>query len=436
MVDTSTQLCLDMMLENTTQNPVIITNATLSGFSPAFTIQTQNFPITIPANTTAAITVCFRPTLLNQVENEVLTVAFNNPASTPNAQTATVNLTGRAAKGIRFPGDSCGIVGWYVNTISAPIDGQSAATIELFNITNDPITLDNAVWEDGNNLGIYSLLTQLPITIQPHNPAVSNSGKADFTVRYSPTAGSSTVGVEDIATVRLESAPNTQPVTMWLTLVGIPVNPAPHTSTVTLFPKDKRIPSIEMGSVLENDTAPLQFVNNLQVPVTVNGFNIASQERFEIMNNMDFPKTVEPGETISLMLRSRGIPAARSTDILTMQSSHEHLNSRFDLISGTSVTGIGDPPAAPLQFAATLSPNPSAGRVQIALNTPLADARIQVLDMLGRVVAEQRGSLQNWTWDGRIDGIAAQPGAYHIRINGVTFQGRHVSTMQKAVLVR
>ena len=77
-----------------------------------------------------------------------------------------------------YEGDSCGIVGWYVNTIAAPIDGESDATIELFNITNQPLTLDNAAWEDGNTLGIYSLQTALPITIQPHNPAVPSSGKA------------------------------------------------------------------------------------------------------------------------------------------------------------------------------------------------------------------------------------------------------------------
>ncbi len=437
MVDSSSQLCLDVLLENTTQNPITINSATLSGFSSAFTISPMNnFPFTIAANSTAALSVCFMPISINQIENEVMTIAFTNPASTPNAQTATVNLTGRSTTGIRFPGDSCGIVGWYMNTISAPIDAYSDVTIELFNITSQPLTLDNAVWEQGNSLGIYSLQTPLPITIQPHNPAVPNSGKADFTVRYAPTSSSSTIGIEDVATVRLESAPTSPSTILWLTLVGMPITSAPHTSTIVLYPKNNRIPSIDMGNVKADAASLLQFKNNLQVPVTIYGFDFASDDQFEIENGSDFPKTVHPDETISLMVRSKRVPTGRTTDVLTMKSSHEHLNSRFDLISGTGVTGIGDSPAAPGAFNATISPNPSSEQVSIALNAELTTGRIQVLDMLGRVVADQHGNLQNWTWDGRINGVPAQAGTYNIRISGVTIHGQQVSLIKRAVIVR
>ncbi len=436
MVDTATQVCLDVMLENTTSQNVTISSLALSGFSNAFTVMPPSLPIVISANSTAAIPVCFQPTIPNQVESEVLNVTFTNPASTPPTQTAMVNLTGRSTTGIRFPGDSCGIVGWYVNTIAAPIDGESDATIELFNITNQPLTLDNAAWEDGNTLGIYSLQTALPITIQPHNPAVPSSGKADITIRYAPTSQSSTVGVEDVATLRLESTATTPGAKMWLTLVGIPIRLAPSGSTIVLFPKNGRVSSIEMGNATLETRTELMFKNNLQVPVTVFGFTLGSEDRFSIDNSEDFPRTLAPDETLTLRLRSNTVPANRSLDVLTMQSSHEHLNNRFDLISGSGVTGIDDPPFTPAGIVATLSPNPSADRLHVSLNAPLENAHIEVLDMLGRTVAEYRGRVQNWTWDGQSNGIRAQAGAYRIRITGVTNTGEPVSMMKNAVLVR
>jgi hypothetical protein len=168
----------------------------------------------------------------------------------------------------------------------------------------------------------------------------------------------------------------------------------------------------------------------------VRGFQLSTSERFEIANDADFPKTLQPGETAGLMLRSKGVPQTRITDVLTMQSSHEHLNSRFDLISGNTVTGIGDLPGAASQVTATISPNPSADRVQVSLSAPLAQGRVRVLDMLGRVVAEHEGAVQHWTWDGRINGAPAQAGAYHILVSGVTETGARVSITKNAMIVR
>ena len=436
MVDSNQTSCLEAVIENRTTNAIVVNSATLSGFSGAFTLAATNFPFTVPANGNAAIEVCFRPVQVNQVENEVLTISYTNPSATPNAQSANVDLTGRSTTGIRFPGDSCGIVGWYVNTISAPLDGQSEATIELFNITPAPLTIDNAVWEDGNDDGIYSLQTSLPILIQPHTPAVPNSGKADITVRYAPTSQSSSVGVEDIATLRLESAATSFPATMWLTLVGLPTTPAPNSGTVVLFPKDHRIPAIELGEVESSSSRMLEFENNLQVPVTIGNFSLSSSERFEITNAEDYPRTVAPGETAVLMLRSKGTIPGRATDVLTMQGSHDHLNSRFDLISGTGLTDVDDVPGLPGSFTASLSPNPSTDRVQVTLSERLANGHIEVLDMLGRVVALREGAVSTWSWDGTVDGVPARSGTYYIRISGVTETGARVSITKNALILR
>lgn len=436
MVDSSTTLCLDAVIENKTQHTITVNSATLSGFSSAFTLPHLTLPASIQPNASMAIRVCFHPMSTAQVENEVLTVAFINPAATPTAQNVNIDLTGRSATGIHFPGDSTGIVGWYVNTVSAPIDGQSDVTIELFNITPQPVTFAAAAWEDGNDEGIYSLQTALPVTIQPHAPGMPASGKTDITIRYAPTTQSSAVGVEDVATLRMHTDPTSIPMTVFLTLVGIPTTPAPNSGSIALFPKDRRIPAIEMGDVETAGTRILEFVNNLQVPVTVAGFSMDASSHFEIINAQEFPREAQPGETIALMLRSKEVPTRRITDVLTMHGSHDHLNSRFDLVSGPTVTGIGDQPVSPTTVTAALSPNPATDRLRVTLSEPLASGSIEVMDMLGRVVARRDGAIADWTWNGRIDGVPAHAGAYRIRVSGVTAQGVRVSLTKNALIVR
>ncbi|MDT8324271.1 MAG: hypothetical protein RRA94_09175 [Bacteroidota bacterium] len=436
MVDTSTQLCLDVLLENSTQADISISDIRLSGFSPDFSLP-DNTGFTVGAGKTEAITVCFQPTAPTQVKNEVLTFTVDNPASTPREQTASVELTGRATTGIKPWIDSCGIVGWYVNTISAPIDGSADVNIELFNVSDRAVTLGNATWEEGNSEGIYTLLTQLPITIAPYNPSVPNSGKEVVTVRYAPTAQSSTVGVEDIALLRFEDTGSSLPVQFYLTLVGIPIQPSPNAGSIVMFPKDGRIPVVDLGGSEISTVQTMQLENNLAVPVTVTGLSLSSTERFELEQQPTYPLQLQPGETIDVKLRTRGVPPKRRTDVLTMNGSHEHLNSRINLLSGSSVTGIGSVPQAPERFAVTAAPNPSAGPVTITLSSPLREGRVQIVDMVGRIVAEFDGNMQAVQWNGITPaGVPAESGVYHVLVHGSTQSGTPVSAARRIILYR
>ncbi len=436
MVDTSMQVCLDVMLENTTQADISISNIALSGFSTDFSLPNSS-GFTVGAGKTEGITVCFRPTVLNQVENEVLTFTFDNPASTPRQQTATVDLTGRAATGIKPWIDSCGIVGWYVNTISAPIGGTADVSVELLNISNQAITLSSATWEEGNNQGIYTLLTQLPITIAPYNPSVPNSGKEVVTVRYAPTAQSSTVGVEDMALLRFEDTGSSLPVEFYLTLVGIPIQPSPNAGNIVMFPKDGRIPVVDLGSGEISSLQTLQLENNLTVPVTISGLAISSSERYVLENEPAYPILLQPGETLGVKLRTKDVATNPRTDVLTMNGSHEHLNSRINLLSGSSVTGIGDAPQAPARFDVTAAPNPSTGPVTLTLSSPLQSGRVRIVDMVGRIVAEFRGDAQTIQWNGiTASGVPAESGVYHVLVSGSTQAGAPVSASRRIVLSR
>lgn len=433
MVDTATQICLDVYLENTTQQSIAISNIQLSGFSSDFTLpNASNFSIN--PGETEGITVCFKPSAINIVMNEVLTFTFMNPLSNPNTQTASVNLTGRGGRGIGPKIDSCGIVGWYINTISAPLDGSSDASIELFNISNQPITFDNSYWEDGNQNGIYTLLTQLPITIQPHNPAVPSSGKQVVQIRYAPTAQTSTPGVEDIATLRLESTASQYPVHFWLTLVGIPTNPAPAGGTIVLFPKDGSVPTVDLRSAASNGVQELHFRNNLDVAVKISDYELSSDDRFEIIDPLDAPTILQPGETIAVKLRTKYVPLNTSMDALIMHGSHEHLHSRYQLLSGAGTTAITGQPPTVENFACALSPNPARDAVAIMLNQALTTGHVQVIDNLGRLVTEFEAQGNALRWDGNSSaGVPAGAGIYYLRISGTTTDGLKVSDTRRLV---
>ena len=437
IIDSTMTACLDVMIENTTPNAIPISDIALSGFSNSFFL-TQHDNFSIEPGQFRTVTVCYHPLTANLVENEVLTFTFNNPASTPNIQTATVQITGRSDFGIK-PIDSCGIIGYYVNTIAAPLDGQSETTIELFNITNQPITVENAVWEDGNNQGIYSLQTSLPFTIQPHSSSLPTSGKKEITIRYAPTSKSSTVGVPDMATLRLGSDLQ-NPVTQFLmTLIGLPVTPASPAGSIALFPKDNSIPMIELGNVEINTVRTLKFYNNLDVPVTISGYDLASTARFELVDIEASKRsvTLPPNETIELAVRTINVPAKKTTDQIIMNGTHAHLNSRYNLISGTNLTGVDGPNQLPGTFSLSAAPNPATGPVAFTFSSQLRESTVSILNALGQVIVEHKDVERYWQWDGRTaGGSAVDPGVYYVLVHGITLEGAPVSATQKLLIMK
>ncbi|HEY6195760.1 MAG TPA: FlgD immunoglobulin-like domain containing protein [Candidatus Eisenbacteria bacterium] len=89
----------------------------------------------------------------------------------------------------------------------------------------------------------------------------------------------------------------------------------------------------------------------------------------------------------------------------------------------TVTTGVDDDPS-PRAFGLEASPNPSRGRVDLALANPAAgalDARVDVFDLAGREVAEVfRGPVPRGvtrvSWDGQgTGGAAIAPGVYLVR---------------------
>ncbi len=436
MVDTNTTQCLSVDIENNSRETVTINSAVLSGFSQSFTVANFFAPIVLRPNETASIEVCYHPSMINMVENEVLTLTIDHPGMNPRTVTAIVNLSGRSQWGVKDIDSS--IIGWYMNTIAAPLDGQVDAVMTLYNVTDQPITIENAEWAEGNEQGIYTLLTDLPFTIQPYSSNTPNRGSKEITIRYAPKTSTSSIGVSDLATLRLRGNPATHH-DYFLTLIGIPVTPASPSSGIALFPKDNRVPIVDLGTATGNTEKTLTFFNNLDVPVSIASVSLASTERFDFANptEANTPHTLQPGETMAVTLRTQSDILQRTTDQLVMHGSHSHLNSRYDLISGSPVTGVDTPADAPNSFALSVSPNPSSGPLTLTFPSELRDGYLAIHDALGRKVFEQRDVRSGMRWNGiGLDGRTLIPGMYYLTVSGVSTEGRAVSAMQKLMIVK
>ena len=100
-----------------------------------------------------------------------------------------------------------------------------------------------------------------------------------------------------------------------------------------------------------------------------------------------------------------------------------HLNEIRACVDSLVTTLVDVPPISTLPLSFTASPNPARGSSLLVatLAEPVADARVEVFDLAGRVVATPwRGPLEQgrheWRWDTRDESGASLPaGVYLVR---------------------
>jgi hypothetical protein len=429
--DTTEQDSRDLFMQNEGNGYIMVISAMLSGFSSSFTVtDPPPYPIILRAHDRQRLTINYDPTIPGIKEYEILTITFDNPASNPRVQTMNVYLTAISRQPYpRFIGSG-------IAALTARIDDYAETTIAIHNQETSDITFDLQNWVHGNTAGIFSLVTALPLTITAPNPGIPGSGTANITLRYAPTAQSSTVGTADVAFLDLES---TLVSPRWRYRIAVIGTPLPHSapaSQLLLFPQDLRPQEIDLGDVPLDEIRSVQFVNNLKVPVTVSGFDFDGS-RFEIANNGDFPLNLASMETVTLELRCIAATDTRISEDLAARGSHEALGSGYLLISGSGTSGTHDPDPAPRDIRLAIAPNPSGGTVTMQLSAPIQHASIAVVDMLGRVVAQADiERMQTWKWNGLHGGSPVPPGNYAVFISGVDDAGHSVKLTKTMVIVR
>jgi hypothetical protein len=87
-------------------------------------------------------------------------------------------------------------------------------------------------------------------------------------------------------------------------------------------------------------------------------------------------------------------------------------------------------------FAIAVNPNPSHGQFTVSMNG-MQHATVQLLDLLGRVVAESHNASNSWTMNGAgLSGQALHTGVYIVRATGVLADGQQVTGSTRVAITR
>ncbi len=429
-MDTSEQDCEDLLLRNTTQGTIMVISAVLSGFSSSFSMGDQLFPITLRDGRMTDLSICYHPSIPGVKESEILTITFDNPASSPRIQSVNVFLSGesRQPNPRHVPG---GVV-----ALTAPIGGQSETTLTINNIYSEDITFENLTWKYIHPNGAFELVTPLPFTLPAADPSIPQMGSANIVLRYTPSDTASTVGTDDSGIFELQSVTSNPPWKCMVVMIGTPLPHSTPPTTLLLFPRDERQQEVNLGNVLMSETRRIEFMNNLQVPVTVSGFEIEG-DRFEVANTGDFPLDLAPMGTVELELRCITATGGQASEDLNVHGSHESLSAGFVLLAKTGTSGVGNPSPTPEEISMSTSPNPSTDAVTVRLSEALTNVTVQIFDVIGQSVSHTTADrLTSWTWDGSRSGVPVQPGSYTIFVRGQDSTGRNVSIARKVLIVR
>ncbi|MCB2203851.1 hypothetical protein KQI65_03815 [bacterium] len=430
-VDTSTSYCMDAWVINTTNHAVTLTDISLSGVSSLYTLP-SSADVTIAAGDTSGISVCFTPVPPPEYVTEMLHFTLNNSSGTPTSRSLVVNLIGFSLTDYIRVFDSTRMHVSDAGTMITAINTTVEDDFVLQNYLPVPVALNLSSKFGSDNI---TLLSSLPINLPAYDSTVVGSGRGSIRVQYSPTSVTGYPGIGEHANFHFYYHDSLITADYNFSVYGKAIIPIPSSSVIDLYPKDSFAPIIGLGKVKENDVITLRFINNLDMSVSITSLGMDIDAYAEIIGGTTLPVTLAPDETMEVQLRiTRDVQAVTMIN-LTMHGSHEHLNSRYILLAGSSVSSVAGVPLPESALQMYTTPNPATGPVQILLNQTLRSGSVHVVDMLGRVMATVPVQHNNAMWNGRIEGgLQAPAGTYLLLVNGIDQNGRAVSGLHKFLL--
>jgi hypothetical protein len=168
-----------------------------------------------------------------------------------------------------------------------------------------------------------------------------------------------------------------------------------------------------------NQTVAIQ--NNLSTAVTINDLDFMANSNFTVTGTTTpLPVTLQPGDILGVQVN---FECGQTTGIY---------ESDLQVMTAGAIAPVSIPFQTLQQAAAsvaraeasgvtiTVSPNPTRGIVRIEAKEATS-ARIEILNVLGQVVATSEGT--SFTWNGTIDGSSASAGVYFVRVSGMNSNG-------------
>ncbi len=399
-------------LQNTGAAGVNILKYTLTDASGVFSVK-DSVSHTIAGNSSIHVTLSFKPTAAQNYSG-TLTLTTDDP----NAHTLTIGLAGHGLEGALSISPASLDFGTVDSgkTVTSPVDitntGTAGVTIQSVAITG----------ANASMFGVKSTLPALPATLQ-------TAGKLNVVVSFDPP------GAGQFSAKLTISKSDGKTTDVTLHGVGRSVGPIlPDTTNLQLVSASTE----NIVITLKSDGAKSwisKITNNSGHRVKIDGVGLMSGTHYsETLTSPDSTIPFLLADQASIYVRISLLESQAGTYLDTLVvMSEQGITSTLYPITGTLTTS-GVASLQPKSFSITANPNPTHG--QIAFNFEgirLADA--QVLDLMGRVVAEAHSVTGQWIWNGRnASGEAAPNGIYIVRTSGKSFAGESITASARIIV--
>jgi len=413
-VATSTSLDTIITLQNTGLAGVNVLKYSLTDANGVFTVKDSSSH-TIAGNSSIHLTLSFKP-IAAQDYSGTLTLTTDYP----NAHTLTIALAGHGLAGtlsttpttLDFGSDDSG------RTVTLPIDITNTGTA---GITVQSVTITGA---NAGAFGAKSATPTPPVLLHAADNlhvvvSFDPPSAGQFSAKLTITKGDGTK--TDVA----------------LHGIGLSVGPIlPDTTKVQLISTSTQNIVITLKKL--GAKSWIAKISNLSGHrIRIDGIALKSGLHYSV-------SLTAPDSTIPFYLADQASMNVRITllealpglyrDTLVVTNS-EGIKATFYLfaIEGT-LQSEGVASLVPKNYSITANPNPTHG--QIAFNFEgLHATDAQVLDLVGRVVAEVHNVSGQWLWNGRnASGEIAPSGVYIIRTSGKSFAGETVTASTRIIV--
>jgi hypothetical protein len=420
-----TQTCKDVVVTNKSNSTVVLKNwskcdNTDFSVTPAFT----NLD-TLAAGASITLNVCYKPHAQGVSGTCSIAIGYFELSPVADGQ-ISVYLTGYCAQDSNNnPTTICLHTEQGSNSSDPIIVGTTAThTLRLINNSNYAITVDS-IFIDGSNAHIFTVTTQLPVTV----PA--NTSNMTISYTFAPTSNNNGSNVFTAYALLMLSGDSLGCASIKGVLVGYLVhsNISQDSTVRPLYPDEHRTLAIEGSG--NNIGSTFNFTNNLGVDVTVSNIYLDDYTYFSIASYSPNPTpfVLHPGNNmeVTISLNSKDNLVHHAT--LKIDASHNLLTQTFDLQGlNQSVASVSAP--LPVGVEINLTPNPATSYVNLTMSG-VNSADVQVYDLLGQPVASSKANA-SWKWDAS----TMTAGTYIIRVAGVSTNGENFVTSKRVIVTK
>jgi hypothetical protein len=180
----------------------------------------------------------------------------------------------------------------------------------------------------------------------------------------------------------------------------------------------------------------LMLMNLGDTDFVIAKFNLREGQDFKITSGPKLGDRVKPGDRAVAYIRySASAANGRSFDTLVAEGLHPVCESLSIPVSGLSASAfVSNDPNDAAKNVITVFPNPAAGETTISANA--RQMRVEVFDVLGRLVAKSVSTDGVWKWDCSIGGSPALIGSYLLRIDGIGESGDAFASSARLLIER